>query len=159
MLTKKQIATLFDERDGVLYWRVQVGRGRVGAPAGTVNSKGYLVTQIAGKIHLNHRLVYTLHKGRCPAMLDHRDGNPLNNRIGNLRPATRSENNSNTKRYKNNTSGVKGVSWCERKQQWQARIMVQGKSISLKYHDTVEAAADAVAKARKKYHGVFGRTE
>jgi hypothetical protein len=91
-------------------------------------------------------------------MLDHRDGNTLNNLIDNLRPASRSENNRNTKRYKNNTSGVKGVSWCERKQQWQARIMVNGKSISLKYHDTLEAAAKAVAAARKTHHGVFGRT-
>lgn len=157
MLTKKQIEALFELRDGVLYWRVQIGRGRVGAPAGTVNSKGYLVTQVAGKIHLNHRLIYTLHKGRCPQTLDHIDGNPLNNRIENLRPASRSENNRNTKRYKNNTSGVKGVSWCERKQQWQARIMVHGKSISLKYHDTIESAAAAVAAARKKYHGEYAR--
>ncbi|MCO1498261.1 HNH endonuclease, partial [Limosilactobacillus reuteri] len=50
------------------------------------------------------------------AITDHRDGDGLNNRRANLRPATAVQNGYNCAKYKNNTSGVKGVSFHKQSQ-------------------------------------------
>lgn len=57
-----------------------------------------------------HRLAYAIFHGEWPEMVDHFDGNTLNNRISNLRPATRSVNGRNRRLARHNTSGVPGVS-------------------------------------------------
>lgn len=56
-----------------------------------------------------------------------------------------------SKKPKNNTSGVKGVTWNIRKQKWQARIGFKNRRISLGYFDTLEAAAKARALAEEEY--------
>ncbi|WP_411268941.1 HNH endonuclease signature motif containing protein [Pseudomonas guariconensis] len=57
-----------------------------------------------------HRLAYAIYHGEWPEMVDHFDGNTLNNRISNLRPANRSVNGRNRRLARHNTSGVPGVS-------------------------------------------------
>ncbi len=59
-----------------------------------------------------HRIIWQLFNGTIPDgfIIDHIDGNPLNNLITNLRLITKTENNRNTGKAKNNTSGVVGVS-------------------------------------------------
>ena len=82
-------------------------------------------------------------------MIDHRDGNGLNNRHTNLRPATDSQNQANKRKPKNGvTPSFKGVFWHGRDMKWAARIRVNGKRKYLGYfHSEVEAARayDAVA--------------
>ena len=53
--------------------------------------------------------------------------------------------------YKNNTSGVKGVSWNSKKQQWIANIGFQKKRYFLGCFNTIEEAAQAREEAEKKY--------
>lgn len=80
---------------------------------------------------------------------DHINGNKLDNRRGNLRSCSQSQNNANqTVRY--NKSGFKGVVWHRRNQKWQAQIGINGKCKYLgQYKDKLEAAKayDTAAKA------------
>jgi hypothetical protein len=81
------------------------------------------------------------------ALVDHRDGNGLNNRRSNLRLANHSQNGGNSKRRRDNTSLLKGVTWNRRAGKWQAQIA--GQYIGL-FTDKLEAARayDNAARAR-----------
>ncbi len=89
--------------------------------------------------------------------IDHKDGDGLNNRRNNLREATRSQNNHNQRRSKNNTSGFKGVTWHKAGGKWQAQIMMDGRKRFLGLHATPEAAHTAYCKASAELHGEYGR--
>lgn len=59
-----------------------------------------------------HHIIWFIHHGRWPSpMIDHIDGDGLNNRLSNLKECVSKDNQKNTKKYKSNTSGVTGVSW------------------------------------------------
>lgn len=89
------------------------------------------------------------------AEVDHKDGNGLNNRRANLRPATTAQNQHNSRMRPNNTSGVKGVSWHKRNEKWQAQVTIQRRRVGLGYFGTIEEAAAAIAQERAKLHGEF----
>lgn len=79
----------------------------------------------------------------CPELVDHIDGNGLNNRRANMRDATKSENASNSRLRQTNTSGFRGVSWHGDSRRWQAAITAGGQRCYLGLHDTPEQAAMA----------------
>jgi len=99
-----------------------------------------------------HRVIMNAKKGQ---VIDHINGNTLDNRKENLRIATYSQNRGNSKRYRNNTSGYKGVSWNKNRQRWEACIGYQNKYIYLGLYTTKEEAALAYNEAAKKYFGEF----
>jgi hypothetical protein len=72
---------------------------------------------------------------------DHVNGNGLDNRRSNLRPATGSQNMFNTRRRSDNRSGFKGVSWARRDKRWRAFISVAGKAVCLGDFKSKVAAA------------------
>jgi hypothetical protein len=86
---------------------------------------------------------------------DHIDGDSLNNQRKNLRICTRSQNAFNKTKQKNNTSGFKGVSWCERDKMWRAQIDANKKVYRLGDFLTAEEAYKAYCEACIKYHGEF----
>jgi hypothetical protein len=69
-----------------------------------------------------------MHYGYIPSIIDHIDGNPLNNNIKNLRPATEMQNHHNMGISKRNKSGIKGVCWDKSKNKWFARCNFDYKS-------------------------------
>jgi hypothetical protein len=87
--------------------------------------------------------------------VDHWDQNKLNNQEQNLRMATHTQQRANTKRYKNNTSGYKGVSFNKQKDKWVSYIRVDRKLKHLGYYDTPEEAAEAHNKEATKQFGEF----
>jgi AP2 domain len=89
---------------------------------------------------------------------DHKDGDGLNNRRSNLRPATTVENNRNRRLRSDNTSGYKGVYWHKQAKCWRAKISVDGKYRSLGCFYDVRAAARAYDKAALEYYGEFACT-
>lgn len=107
-----------------------------------------------GKSTLMHREILGLKFGD-PREGDHIDGNTLNNRRENLRIATISQNRTNKKKQKNNTSGFNGVDFSKWRGQWRARTKKNKTEIVIGYFDTKEEARDAqIAKARE-IHGDF----
>lgn len=87
--------------------------------------------------------------------IDHRDQNPLNNQRSNLRSATASQNGHNRGPNKNNTTGVKGISFDKRSGRYQAQIQVEGKKYWLGYFNTLEEAAIVIQKKREELVGEF----
>lgn len=120
---------------------------------GTVNDKGYRVISVGKKKYLYHRVKFYLVHGYLPDMLDHIDGDRLNNDISNLRPATYALNNHNT-HHRKNATGVKGVYLKYRygKYRYRAKIVVAGKGIELGLFDDIDLAKQAYQRAAEKYY-------
>lgn len=124
--------------------------------------KGYLGTTFRGRLYYLHQLVWLYHRGYIPPMLDHRDGNKKNCKIGNLRECTNAQNQYNGPRKSNNRSGFKGVvrqnPTRKCRNPWHAKITVNGQIIGLGYYTTPEAASRAYFAGAKKYAGQFARS-
>jgi hypothetical protein len=155
VITQDQVKDLFEYRDGELYWKVSLSNIKAGTKTGCVNSNGYLQTTINGKNYRTHRLIFLMFYGWFPKCIDHKDNNPLNNKIDNLRPATIAENNWNRGINKNNTSGIKGVSWSKARNKWVVYIKINNKQKNIGGFDDLELAELVVTIAREKYHGAF----
>lgn len=86
--------------------------------------------------------------------VDHVNGDPLDNRRGNLRviPGGANQRNMRTKKMREGT-GFKGVCYDKVNDKWCAKIGVDGKAIWLGRHDTAEAAAFAYDKAAREHFG------
>jgi hypothetical protein len=93
----------------------------------------------------------------CSLVIDHRDGDPSNNRWANLRRATRSQNSANRRIPRNNPCGFKGVS--RHRGKWDATICKKGRRHFLGSFLTPQAAHAAYVKAARKLFGEFARTE
>tara|TARA_R110000868_G_scaffold10318_4_gene50872 strand:+ start:361 stop:855 length:495 start_codon:yes stop_codon:yes gene_type:complete len=144
--------------DGVAYWRESPGRrAAAGSRAGSVLPKGYVIINYRGRTFQLHRLVFLAHHGHLPALVDHKDGNPANNHIDNLRAATRTQNQWNAKRRKDNTSGVKNVCWNKKSRRWGVRLYINGYTISLGGFTTLGEAAAVAEQARRETYGEFAR--
>ena len=105
-----------------------------------------------------HRIIWKMHYGvEPPPIIDHIDGDGLNNRIDNLREATIHQNGWNAKRNARNKSGFKGVSFNTEKNKWRAAIHVHGKTKLIGYFSTPEAAGEAYKKEAAILHGDFIR--
>ena len=166
MITYEEVKELFDYKDGELYWKKPLNstmRKRkyydLGDKAGKQHSAGYVQICLNRRLYLAHRLIFLWHHGYLPRVLDHIDGNRLNNKIENLRAATYSENQFNRKIGKNNTSGHKGISWSLQYQKWLARIWCHGKAIYLGKYDNLDDAVKAVKLKREELHKEFARHE
>ena len=92
-------------------------------------------------------------------LVDHRDGDGLNNRRCNLRLADRFQNVQNSKIRGDNASGFKGVSWNKRQGKWVAQIAARGSNQKhLGYFASAEAAHQAYCAAANEMHGEFAHT-
>lgn len=147
----------YDPTSGALWWAVGQKQG---CRAGTIKSNGYRQVHFCGRLFLEHRLIWAFIFGVWPpGPLDHRDRNRSNNRIDNLRLATVSQNGQNSKIRAVNSSGSKGVSWYRPGQKWRARIVVDGREVSLGYFHEKEDAAAAYAKAAQQHFAEFARLQ
>jgi hypothetical protein len=90
--------------------------------------------------------------------IDHWDLDTLNNRWGNLREATHGQNQANSRAYKNNRSGVKGVCFHKMEGKWRAQVNVNGKRTYLGSFETINEARAVYNKAAAKIFGKFART-
>jgi hypothetical protein len=157
-LTQKRLHELlsYNESEGNFYWRVSKGGVKAGALAGDVDHKGYHRIMIDRKTYATHRLVFLYVTGEFPAeQVDHIDGNPINNRIENLRQATNAQNRRNVRISKSNKSGYKGVCWNKRSAKWVAVIKKDKQHHFLGYFNDVIDAHNAVKNARESLHGEF----
>ena len=150
-LDQATIREVLEDRDGVLYWR------KTGEKAGTLHHTGYTQISLGRKLYNAHRLMFMLHHGWVPKVIDHVDGNRSNNKIDNLRAATWRQNLHNMKLRPNSKSGCKNVSWSAGRKKWVVQISIEGRQTNLGRFDDLELADLVATEARDKYHGAFAR--
>ena len=135
-------------------------RATSGKNAGTIKCGGrYWSICVESVSYRRSRLVWVYHNGPIPEgmIVDHIDGDGLHDEISNLRLATMSQNQGNTKLRKDNTSGAKGV-YQDEAGKWCAHIRVNGKRHWLGRFDYCELAKEAYRAAAAKYFGIFATT-
>lgn len=104
-----------------------------------------------------HRIAYAIMTGEDPGndLIDHVDEDPLNNKWGNLRNATITQNRYNMGMYSNNTSGFKGVHCHKPSGKWVASMGVDGQKIPIGIYDTKPHAVEAYRRAALEIQGEF----
>jgi len=145
----------YDRETGNFYWkpRPTINQRYVGKRAGT-NKDGYVNIQINGKFVRAHRLVWLIEHGEWPdGDTDHINRNRADNRIENLRDATRSQNMRNARLPSTNKSGIAGVCWAKWAYMWEVYIRIdQHKKTRLGYtKDFFEACC--LRKSAENQHG------
>jgi hypothetical protein len=125
---------------------------------GSISRSGHRRIEIDGDRFQAHQLAWLLVHCEWPTgKIDHANGDPDDNRIANLRPATTAQNMQNSRRFSTNSSGLKGVSFCRQTKRWRAKIVVNGRAIHLGRFQSAEQAHDAYVAAARKYFGDFAR--
>ncbi|MDO9381848.1 MAG: HNH endonuclease [Hyphomicrobiaceae bacterium] len=127
-----------------------------GDVAGARHSNGYLAFWVDRKKYLAHRVAFFWVHGRWPsADLDHVNRDRTDNRIVNLREASRVQNNGNSGIPNHNTSGIKGVRWHAARGKWVAQISINNRCKYLGIYADKEDARVAYEKAAREYFGEF----
>jgi hypothetical protein len=148
----------YDPETGVFVWLVARGKNsRIGEVAGGPGSEGYWRIWIDGRFYQAHRLAWLYMTGEWPsAQVDHENVVPNDNRWDNIRGASQSQNKANSRTYRNNALGIKGVR-LHSNGQYEARLRVNGKLQYLGCFRTIEAAKAAYDAEAKKQFGHFAR--
>lgn len=156
IISQELLHELFEYQNGKLFWKKsRTPAIKTGDEAGCLNHDGYRRVGIGQEVFSTHRLTFLYHHGYMPEMIDHIDGNTQNNKIENLRECNYNQNNHNAKMRKDNTSGIKGVSFHKVTNKWRARVMVEKKSKELGLFDSIQQASEAVIKFREQLHNDF----
>lgn len=151
-LTLDELQSRYQYIDGCLIYKIDRGtRVKAGSIVGSVSTDGYARTQVNSKAVLIHRLIFLLHHGYLPQVVDHIDSNIKNNKIENLRPATMRENAMNRKISRANTSGYKGIHWQKSVNRWRAEC--DGNYLGL--YGTIEEAQNCLKNYREINHKEF----
>lgn len=132
-------------------------RIKVGDVAGDLHStSGYCRITLNSSRYLSHRLAWLYIYGVMPKNeIDHINGVVDDNRIVNLRSATRSQNLFNRCAQKNNTSGYKGVSFDKKCNKWRSVAWLNCKKHHLGLFATPELASQSYQTFAKENHGEF----
>lgn len=128
-----------------------------GKPAGSLHKKGYVCTTIGSRSYRNQRLIWLYVHGYVPEQVDHINGQRCDNRLINLRAATRFENSRNRKIRHDSASGHIGVSWHKTEKKWRAHICRNGKMVTLGRFANINDAITARRTAEVKFYGEFSR--
>ena len=157
MITQERLKELFDydPETGNLIWKVNL-RGRfakIGKIAGGPHCNGYRNLCVDQYRVLVHRMVWLYHHGFIPPNeIDHINGIKADNRIENLRLATRTENLQNTKKARSKHTNLIGVGYCKRDNVFVSSIRADGKRIHLGTFKTAEEAHTAYVVKKKELH-------
>lgn len=145
----------YEPDTGHFYWLVSPSSlVKIGDRAGSVKRGGYIGIKFDGKIYFAHRLAWLFTNGAWPTgSLDHRNRNPADNRITNLRECSASQNQANRSLNKNNSTGYRGVD--RRGKRYRASIKVGFHSIYLGTFESAAAASGAYENAAIALFGEF----
>lgn len=168
MITQEYLHQLFEYKDGNLYWKVDRFKGvnktthnkSIDQPAGSSDKKNsdkaYMRICIDQKRYFTHRLVFLYHHGYTPKYIDHINGNRKDNRIENLRPATRQQNmwnkpGTSSTGYKNIHYRGNGI--------WRVIFYVDGNNKTYGNFRSLEEAVEVAEKVRTELHGEFANSK
>lgn len=163
----------YDQDSGALIWRTRPrqhfdsDRGWrnfnsrwAGKQAGTVSeTTGYVFINFNGILYPGHRIAFALHHGDWPdGHIDHVNGQRADNRMENLRVCSRSQNQMNRPKQRNNTSGFKGVTR-HVDGRWRACIKAGPKRHHIGLFDSPQEAHAAYLAAAERIHGEFANAQ
>jgi len=158
-VTLEELRERFDYNPatGLFIRKRRLGRHAAGTVAGAVSAiHGYVFISINKQLYRAHRLAWFYHYGEWPEAgfePDHKNGNRADNRICNLRLATRSQNNGNAKIRSDNSSGFRGVSLHRTTRKW--RVSLASRHLGL--FETKEEAVAVYNAASAEYYGEFAK--
>lgn len=152
LIWKKRPSSHFKTQRDCNAWNTRFS----GKKAGVKKSTGRIELTVDNKKFRAHRVAWAIHHGTWPENeIDHKDVNQSHNLIGNLRPATRQQNQRNLKLNRKNTSGFKGVTWFAARNKFKAQIKVRNKCLHLGLFSDPSEAHKAYCAAADQYHGDF----
>lgn len=150
----------YDADTGIFTWVVnRSGTARAGSVAGVFDKQTrYTRISIDGRMYLAHRLAWLFVTGSWPpSELDHINLNRSDNRICNLRLASRAQNRANSPVNKSSQSKIKGVFASRLGARWRARISISSKTLHLGTFPTKEEASAAYLAAARAHYGEFAK--
>lgn len=154
-LTQERLKDLlhYDPETGIFNWLSRMSsKTPAGAIAGTLNSRGYVTITLNGKKLLAHRLAWLYMYGYLPPLkLDHKNRVRTDNRLANLRLATNQQNSLNQTVRRDNTSGIRGVSFDRSRGKWRAHVGLNGKHVNLGRFESSHAASEARRAAEVRF--------
>jgi hypothetical protein len=159
---KKRPLSHFKDQRSCNSWNARYANKKAGAEVlGSDGLPGSIRVVINYEFHSAHRIIWIIMVGSIPEGMgiDHINRNPYDNRLCNLRLATKSQNGCNRSAQSNNASGYKGVYWNPQCKKWQAEIRCGGQRKYLGQHETPELAYAAYRTAAPLLHGAFAPTD
>lgn len=154
----------YNPRNGKVYARYKYSNNspEPNEEVGSLNGKGYLQVQVLGTKMELHRVCWVLMHGSFPdGVIDHIDGDILNNSERNLRCVSQLDNTKNSSIRSDNKSSVTGVCKPKKSGKWLAQISINGKQTHLGYfkHFQQAVAARKEAEERNGYHRNHGKSK
>lgn len=135
---------IFEYHEGFLFWKTSTSpRVKIGAMAGNKTGPGYWQVCYNKKFYKLHRVIWEMFNPPIEALLeiDHIDRDKDNNKLENLRLASRTLNSHNRGVQSNSKTGVKGVSHDPYTNKFRAFIKDNGVTVNLGSFDTIEQAS------------------
>ena len=155
-IDKSLLNELFRYEDGNLFWKKSTGFPKqiAGFEVNDYNSHNYKRVTVNGKRYKVHQIIFMMHHGYIPLVIDHIDRNRLNNKIENLRPCTWAQNSQNSL-HKKGVTNVKNVNYRKDLKKYQVKMNVNGERKHFGYYFDLEIAKFVAETMRYKYHGKF----
>lgn len=145
----------YDPDTGLFTWLMNRSQMKCGDEAGTIrqnDGKRYLIISIDGQKYRAHRLAWLYTMGQFPdQLIDHINGNGLDNRWCNLREVDTVNNNRNMRLRSDNSSGIVGVHWSSKDRRWVVQIKTEHQRGYVGQFETLLDAVAARIRAQKEH--------
>lgn len=157
LLNQKDLLEKFQYLDGKLLIKKCYRKNKIGSEAGHCGNNGYWVVNFNDDQYLAHRIIFFIHHGYLPELIDHIDRDKLNNRIENLRECTRSQNALNKNLHKNADTKYYGLIFMNYNKQpkYIVKIRINGK---VRFFGSYISEIEAVLVYNReavRHHGEF----
>lgn len=105
-------------------WHIRYSGKEAGCNA-KIRYATYRLVKVKGIRTTSHQIIFAMEYGFFAEIVDHIDGNGLNNKLDNLRQSCLKSNPKNTRTHSDNTSGLNGITWCKQTNKWKVTCSVQ----------------------------------
>lgn len=153
MITQAELKTqlTYDPDTGVFRWAVGQPGKTLNSVAGGKSTAGYRVICVNYVQYRAARLAWLYMTGEHPDVIDHFDGDRLNDAFSNLRNVSTLLNTQN--RHKANSNSLSGlIGALKGYKGWRARIRINGKRVDLGTYQTPEEAHEVYMRAKRLHH-------